>query len=90
MTEQEKAEIVREVIEEINAYAVTPPEMPTATTPDDVAYLPGVDAAADYIKLPVSQLTGRHVTMTQAEYDALVDAGTVDEDVYYYIEEETT
>ena len=29
-----------------------------------------------------------HVTLTQAEYDALVSAGTVDENTYYYIKEE--
>ena len=29
-----------------------------------------------------------HITLTQAEYDALVEAGTVDENTYYYIKEE--
>lgn len=29
-----------------------------------------------------------HITLTQAEYDALVSAGTVDENTYYYIKEE--
>lgn len=29
-----------------------------------------------------------HVTLTQTEYDALVSAGTVDENTYYYIKEE--
>lgn len=29
-----------------------------------------------------------HITLTQSEYDALVEAGTVDENTYYYIKEE--
>ena len=30
---------------------------------------------------------GKFVTLTQAEYDALVEAGTIDENVYYFIKE---
>ena len=30
----------------------------------------------------------KFVTLTQAEYDALVQAGTIDPNTYYYIEEE--
>ena len=36
----------------------------------------------------VQSVVGGHVTLTQAEYDALVEAGTVDENTYYYIKEE--
>ena len=36
----------------------------------------------------VESVVGGHVTLTQGEYDALVEAGTVDENTYYYIKEE--
>lgn len=36
----------------------------------------------------VQSVVGGHVTLTQAEYDALVEDGTVDENTYYYIKEE--
>ena len=36
----------------------------------------------------VESVVGGHVTLTQTEYDALVEAGTVDENTYYYIKEE--
>lgn len=36
----------------------------------------------------VESVVGGHVTLTQAEYDKLVEEGTVDENTYYYIKEE--
>ncbi len=39
-------------------------------------------------KASARNLLGGHVTLTQAEYDALVEAGTVDENTFYYIKEE--
>lgn len=36
----------------------------------------------------VSSIVGHHVTLTQAQYDALVSGGTVDSNTYYYIVEE--
>lgn len=36
----------------------------------------------------VKSVVGGHITLTQAEYDALVSAGTVDENTYYYIKGE--
>ena len=36
----------------------------------------------------VESVVGGHVTLTQGEYDALVEAGTVDDNTYYYIKEE--
>ena len=40
------------------------------------------------LEYAVESVVGGHVTLTQAEYDALVEAGTVDENTYYYIKEE--
>lgn len=44
----------------------------------------------DEEKLKIKTWLGisEHVTLTQAEYDALVEVGTVDENTYYYIKEE--
>ena len=40
------------------------------------------------LEYAVESVVGAHVTLTQAEYDALVETGTVDENTYYYIKEE--
>ena len=44
----------------------------------------------DEEKLKIKTWLGisEHITLTQAEYDALAEAGTVDESTYYYIKEE--
>lgn len=36
----------------------------------------------------ITALENKHITLTQSEYDALVSAGTVDENTYYYIKGE--
>lgn len=48
-------------------------------------YKPIVPSNLDYA---VKSVVGGHITLTQAEYDALVEAGTIDENTYYYIKEE--
>lgn len=40
------------------------------------------------LKQAVESVVGGHITLTQAEYDDLVSAGTIDENTYYYIKEE--
>ena len=49
-----------------------------------------VGTYTDEAKASIKSMLGinEHVTLTQAEYDALVSAGTVDENTYYYIKEE--
>lgn len=49
------------------------------------SYNPIVSANLEYA---VESVVGAHITLTQSEYDALVEAGTVDENTYYYIKEE--
>lgn len=44
------------------------------------------DAASDkWVNGAGGGSSGDHITLTQAEYDALVDAGTVDPDAFYFI-----
>ena len=47
-----------------------------------------VDQQDEAVKGWVNTYYAKVVTLTQAEYDALVSAGTVDENTYYYIKEE--
>ena len=47
-------------------------------------YKPIVPSNLDYA---VKSVAGGHVTLTQAEYDALVEAGNVETNTYYYIVE---
>lgn len=49
-----------------------------------------VGTYTDEAKASIKNMLGinEHVTLTQAEYDALVSAGTIDENTYYYIKEE--
>lgn len=48
-------------------------------------YKPITPSNLDYA---VKSVVGGHVTLTQAEYDALVEEGTVNENTFYYIKEE--
>lgn len=49
-----------------------------------------VGTYTDEAKASIKSMLGisEHITLTQAEYDALVEAGTVDENTYYYIKGE--
>lgn len=40
------------------------------------------------LKIKIWLGISEHITLTQAEYDALAEAGTIDENTYYYIKEE--
>lgn len=88
MTEQEKQEIIEAVLAELNSNATAVEDMPVATTLSDTENLVGVDENGDYINTPMALVLGRHLTLTQAEYNEMADAGTLDDNTYYYTYEQ--
>lgn len=73
---------IDENIGKIKTFAETDPTVPAevkAITSDDIN---NWDNKANKDEIP------KLVTLTQAEYDALVSANTVDENTYYFIKEE--
>lgn len=88
MTEQEKQEIIEAVLAELNSNATAVEDMPVATALSDTENLVGVDEDGDYINTPMALVLGRHLTLTQVEYNEMADAGTLDDDTYYYTYEQ--
>ena len=88
MTEEEKQEIIEAVLAELNSHADDVEEMPVATSLTDTANLVGVDENGDYINTPMELILVHHITLTQEEYDELVDTGMVDDGTYYYTYEQ--
>ena len=90
MTPEEKQEIINAVLAELTDNSEAASEIDDATSVNDVKKLPGIDADGAFIMMPTSMIDAHHVTLSQAEYDALVDAEATDASTYYYITEATS
>lgn len=88
MTQEEKQEIIEAVLAELNSHATAVEDMPVATALSDTENLVGVDENGDYINTPMALILGRHLTLTQAEYDEMADEGKLDPDTFYYTYEQ--
>lgn len=87
MTQQEKEEIIAAVLAELTDESEAASEIDVAENISEVKKLPGVDANGDFIMMPTDMIDAHHVTLTQEEYDVLVDRNQIDNDTYYYIKE---
>jgi hypothetical protein len=73
---------IDENIGKIKTFAETDP-----TVPEEVKAITATDIN-NWNNKPEKSDIPKLVTLTQAEYDALVSANTVDENTYYFIKEE--
>lgn len=66
-----------------------PGELGIAQNPDGTCMLKVGNGNSNWNELKNVLVSGgsQNVTLTQAEYDALVESGEVDEDTYYFIKE---
>lgn len=64
-------------------------ELGIAQNPDGTCMLKVGNGSSNWNDLQNILVSGgsQNVTLTQAEYDALVESGEVDEDTYYFIKE---